>query len=74
MEYVSLQYVATRWNLSLDNVRRLAQRGKLPGATKPAGRWRIHLPTLESAWKPQTYTPTPPHHGASVLPTGRAQP
>ena len=51
MEYVDLRYVAKHFGYkSHHSLRRLAQRGELPGAVKAGNRWRVHLETLEKAW------------------------
>jgi|GEM_PF-4782397 len=49
-DIVDLEFVARRYGLNRAAVRRLAQRGKLPGAFKAAGVWRVRLDALKSQW------------------------
>jgi hypothetical protein len=66
-EYLSLREAAKIFGYKWQSLRKLAQRGQLPGATKAGHRWRVHLPTINKAWQPKPYTPTPPGFGASIL-------
>ena len=67
-QFITLTTAARLYGYTETQLRGMARRGTLPGATKTGRRWRVHLETLKEAWKPKPYTPTPADYGVSLFP------
>ena len=49
-ELVTLSEVAALYGFHVDSVRKMAQRGRLPGAFKAGAAWRVNLDKLRKEW------------------------